>query len=220
LLHVLLRRGLRLFPRPPKTSGPSQPALAVHGNPQDIQPGFFVDLVRSMEKSGFARDAAYTVVMALAQNPKLDTIAGLTMAGSVQSYMAETGEPLDAALAELAKYIEQPSANASRVSERFGILQSDTEALIGDKVRKGNEVAAQRLMEQALLQRFNPSLAAKIFVPRSSPPACCENLSPASSQGLVARDEPARTEPRWRLAGRQKRLRSASPRRLASARSG
>src|SRR5688572_22599513 len=38
-------------------------ALAAHGNAQNIQPGFFTDLIRSMEKSGVERDAAYDVAL-------------------------------------------------------------------------------------------------------------------------------------------------------------
>lgn len=140
--------------------------LAAHGNAQQIQPSFFTDLIRSMEKSGFGREAARQVAVALAKNPNLDTIAALTVAGSLQGYLATTKEELDAALAELVSYIEQPDKHASWVNERFRILRPDVEALIGDKVRAGNYVAAERLMEEGLLHRFNPSLAAKIFVPR------------------------------------------------------
>src|SRR5262245_40369555 len=33
-------------------------ALAGHGNPNDIQPGFYMDLIRSMERSGIEPGAA------------------------------------------------------------------------------------------------------------------------------------------------------------------
>ena len=199
-------------------------ALAAHGNPHDIQPGFFIDLIRSMEKSGLDRGGAYDVALALARNPNLDTIAGLTIAGSLPAYMAETGEALEKAVAELAGYLERPDAVAETVGERFGLLQPETEALIGDKTRSGNKVAAQRLIAEALLQRFNPALAAKILVPRSSPAQCCEVLPPAPASVSVARAvspralPPSRSTRPHRVLTSASKKSSAKQRRNASAR--
>src|SRR4051794_24627129 len=59
-------------------------ALARHGNRQKIPLSVFLDLIRTMERSGFERNAAISVVVALARNPNLDNIAGLTVAGSLR----------------------------------------------------------------------------------------------------------------------------------------
>jgi hypothetical protein len=149
-----------------------------------------MDLIRSMEKSGFERGAALQVAVALAKNPHLDTITNLTVAGSLQAYIAATNEGLDVAVADLVKYVEQPARHASTVNERFGILRPEVEALISEKFYAGNQVAAKRLMEEALLQRFNPSLAAKIFVPRLSPAVCYDTLDQLD-QPSAARGKPA-----------------------------
>ena len=122
--------------------------------------------------------------------------------------MAATGERLDAALTEIVRYIEHPELHASSANERFGILQPDTEALIIDKARNGNEAAARWLIEEALLQRFNPTLAAKIFVPRLSTSTCCEAAPVAP---IAARVE-ARAEKMQRPIGRHRVLSSTQSR--------
>src|SRR3954454_25188501 len=141
-------------------------ALAMHGNHQRIPLSVFMDLIRTMERSGFERSAAICVVVELAKNPNLDNIAGLTVTGSLRGYQETTNEKLDEAVTELVRYIERPDWWSSRVNEKFGLLPPNVERLIGEKISSGNQIAAERLMEEALLQRFNPSLAAKIFVPR------------------------------------------------------
>jgi hypothetical protein len=145
-------------------------ALAVHGNNQKIPLSVFMDLIRTIERSGFERSAAIYVAVELAKNPNLDNIAGLTVTGSLRGYQETTNEKLDEAVTELVKYIEQPDLWSSRVNEKFGLLPPDVETLIGEKISKGNQVAAERLMEEALLRRFNPSLAAKIFLPSNKFP--------------------------------------------------
>ena len=142
-------------------------ALAMHGNHQRIPLSVFIDLIRTMERGGFERSAAIYVVVELAKNPKLDNIAGLTVTGSLRGYQETTNEKLDEAVTELVRYIERPDWWSSRVNEKFGLLSPNVERLIGEKISSGNQIAAERLMEAALLQRFNPSLAAKIFVPRN-----------------------------------------------------
>ena len=137
-------------------------ALATRGNAQAVPLSFFADLVRTMERNGFEREAAVQVAVTLAKNPKLDNLAGLTVAGSLLGYQETTRENLAQALAELVTYIERPAS--VRANERFGLLSPDLETLIAKKTDSGNEAAAQLLMEQALLRRFNPVLAAKIFV--------------------------------------------------------
>src|SRR3954447_16125294 len=141
-------------------------ALAIHGNHQRIPLSVFMDLIRTMERSGFERSAAIYVVVELAKNPNLDNIAGLTVTGSLRGYQETTNEKLDEAVTKLVRYIERPDWWSSRVNEKFGLIPPDVERLIGEKISSGNQIAAERLMEEALLQRFNPSLAAKIFVPR------------------------------------------------------
>jgi len=129
-----------------------------------------MDLIRTMERGGFERSAAIYVVVELAKNPNLDNIAGLTVIGSLRGYQETTNEKLDEAVTELVRYIERPDWGSRRVNEKFGPLPPDLERLIGEKISSGNQIAAERLMEEALLQRFNPSLAAKIFVPRNEFP--------------------------------------------------
>jgi hypothetical protein len=163
-------------------------ALAIHGNHQRIPLSVFMDLIRTMERSGFERSAAIYVVVELAKNPNLDNIAGLTVTGSLRGYQETTNEKLDEAVTELIRYIERPDWWSSRVSEKFGLLPPDVERLIGEKIRSGNQIAAERLMEEALLRRFNPSLAAKIFVPRNEFPLI---------QDAVLSGEPSGTE-QWR----------------------
>jgi hypothetical protein len=160
----------------------------MHGNHQRIPLSVFMDLIRTMERSGFERSAAIYVVVELAKNPNLDNIAGLTVAGSLREYQETTNEKLDEAVTELVRYIERPDRWSSRVNEKFGLLSPDVERLIGEKIGSGNQIAAERLMEEALLQRFNPSLAAKIFVPRNEFPL---------TQDAVLLGEPSGTE-QWR----------------------
>ena len=197
-------------------------ALASHRNPHDIQPGFFSNLMRSMERWGFDRDAAHRVAVALAGNPDLDTIAHLAVAGSLQSYMEASGQNLAAALAELVQYVELPEHYTSLVNERFGLLRPETEGLIRDKIRAGNDGAAQRLIQEALLLHFNPSLAAKIFVPRESSKACCERSTPAPGSTALARvavapEKRSRSTGRHRVASSASKRASAKPHRLVSA---
>jgi hypothetical protein len=162
-------------------------ALAVHGNQQKILLSVFMDLIRTMERDGFERNGAIYVAVELAKNPNLDHMAGLTVAGSLREYQETTNEKLDEAVTELVRYIERPGSSSSRVNERFGLLSPDVERLISEKVSNGNQVAAERLMEEALLRRFNPSLAAKIFVPRDEFPLI---------QNAVLSREPSETEQR------------------------
>ena len=145
-------------------------ALAMHGNHQRIPLSVFMDLIRTMERNGFERNAAIYVAVEMAKNPNLDNIAGLTVTGSLRGYQETTNEKLDEAVTELIKYIERPDWWSSRVNEKFDLLPPDVERLIGEKISSGNQIAAERLMEEALLRRFNPSLAAKIFVPRNEFP--------------------------------------------------
>jgi len=100
-------------------------ALATHGNTHAIPLSFFTDLIRSLEKSGFEREAAVQVAVTLAKNPKLDNLAGLTIAGSLQRYQETTSENLDEALAELVTYLEQPDQLSGQANERFGLLSPD-----------------------------------------------------------------------------------------------
>jgi hypothetical protein len=160
-------------------------ALASHGNTQAIPLSFFTDLVRTMEKSGFEREAAVQVAVTLAKNPKLDNLAGLTVAGSLQGYQETTRENLAEALSELVTYIEQPDRSSGRANEMFGLISPDLDRLIGEKIGNGNEAAAQLLMEQALLRRFNPALAARIFVPsdRLAPmPPAADRVEPTEQR--------------------------------------
>src|SRR3954447_11056182 len=163
-------------------------ALAMHGNHQRIPLSVFMDLIRTMERSGFERSAAIYVVVELAKNPNLDNIAGLTVTGSLRGYQETTNEKLDEAVTELVRYIERPDWWSSRVNEKFSLLPPDVERLISEKIRNGNQIAAERLMEEALLRRFNPSLAAKIFVPSNRFPLI---------QDAVLSGEPSGTE-QWR----------------------
>src|SRR3954469_13405697 len=188
------------LPMPPATPSPDveipplsadkaiSDALAMHGNHQRIPLSVFMDLIRTMERSGFERSVAIYVVVELAKNPNLDNIAGLTVTGSLRGYQETTNEKLDEAVTELVRYIERPDWWSSRVNEKFGLLPPDVERLIGEKISSGNQIAAERLMEEALLQRFNPSLAAKIFVPR--------NKFPLIQDAVLSR-EPSGTE-QWR----------------------
>ena len=188
------------LPMPPATPSPDveipplsadkaiSDALAMHGNHQRTPLSVFMDLIRTMERSGFERSAAIYVVVELAKNPNLDNIAALTVTGSLRGYQETTNEKLDEAVTELVRYIERPDWWSSRVNEKFGLLPPDVERLIGEKISSGNQIAAERLMEEALLQRFNPSLAAKIFVSRDEFP-----LTPDT----VLSGEPSGTE-QWR----------------------
>src|SRR3954447_18479566 len=178
-LQEQLSGGHAALPMSPATSSPDveiplqsadkaiSDALALHGNHERIPLSVFMDLIRTMERSGFERSAAIYVVVELAKNPKLDNIAGLTVTGSLRAYQETTNEKLDEAITELVRYIERPDWWSSRVNEKFGLLPPNVERLIGEKISSSNQTAAERLMEAALLQRFNPSLAAKIFVPRN-----------------------------------------------------
>ena len=158
-------------------------ALAMHGNHQRIPLSVFMDLIRTMERSGFERNAAIYVVVELAKNPNLDNIAGLTVTGSLRGYQETTNEKLDEAVTELIRYIERPDWWSSRVNEKFDLLPPDVVRLIGEKISSGNQIAAERLMEEALLQRFNPSLAAKIFVPRNEFPLIQDAVLSAEPSG-------------------------------------
>jgi hypothetical protein len=162
-------------------------ALAVHGNHQRIPLSVFMDLIRTMERNGFERNAAIYVSVELAKNPNLDNIAGLTVAGSLREYQEITNEELGEAVTELVRYIERPDWGSSKANERFGLLPPYVERLISEKISSGNQIAAERLIEEALLRRFNPSLAAKIFVPRNEFPLI---------QNAVLSGEPSRTEQR------------------------
>jgi hypothetical protein len=145
-------------------------ALALHGNPQKSPLSVFMDLIRIMERNGYERNAAIYVAIEMAKNPNLDNMAGLTVTGSLREYQETTNEKLDEAVTKLVKYIERPALWSSRVNERFGLLSPDVKRLIGEKAGNGNQIAAERLMEEALLRRFSPSLAAKLFVPRNEFP--------------------------------------------------
>src|SRR6476659_11194616 len=118
-------------------------ALAMHGNRQRIPLSVFMDLIRTMERSGFERSAAIYVVVELAKNPNLDNIAGLTVTGSLRGYQETTNEKLDEAVTELIRYIERPDRWSSRVNEKFGLLSPDVERLIGEKIGSGNQIAAE-----------------------------------------------------------------------------
>jgi hypothetical protein len=189
-------------------------ALAMHGNRQKILLSVFMDLIRTMERSGFERNAATYVAVELAKNPNLDNIAGLTVAGSLRGYQETTNEKLDEAVAELVRYIERPDLWSSRVNERFGLLPPDVERLIGEKINNSNQIAAERLMEEALLRRFNPSLAAKIFVPSNKFPL---------SEDAVLSGEPSGTEQRGQTQQVRvlpKASKSSTSRRIVTARAG
>jgi len=173
-----------------------------------------MDLIRTMERGGFERSAAIYVVVELAKNPNLDNIAGLTVTGSLRGYQETTNEKLDEAVTQLVRYIERPDWWSSRVNEKFGLLPPDVERLIGEKISSGNQIAAERLMEEALLQRFNPSLAAKIFVPRNEFPLI---------QDAVLSGEPSRTEHQrqtQQVGVLFKAFKSSASRRIVTARPG
>jgi hypothetical protein len=146
-----------------------------------------MDLIRTMERNGFERNVAIYVTIILAKNPDLDQMAGLTVAGSLRGYRETTNEQLDEAVTELVRYIEQPTWGSNRTNERFGLLSPDGERLIDDKISNGNQIAADRLMEEALLQRFNPSLAAKIFVPRNEFPLIQDAVPSGEQSGKEQR---------------------------------
>src|SRR3954449_7746435 len=187
------------LPMPPATPSPDveipplsadkaiSDALAMHGNHQRIPLSVFMDLIRTMERSGFERSAAIYVVVELAKNPNLDNIAGLTVTSSLRGYQETTNEKLDEAVSELVRYIEQPDWWSSRVNEKFGLLPPNVERLIVEKISNSNQIAAERLMEEGLLRQFSPSLAAKIFVPRNEFPLL---------QDAVLSREPSQTEQR------------------------
>jgi len=141
-------------------------ALAAHGNRQNIVPTFFTDLIRSMERSGVPSDLAHDVAVALARNPKLDELAGMTIAGCFPAYLAATKDDPDTALADLVSYVQDPAQYARRADPSLRILAPETAAQIDEKVQSGKHAAAELIMERALLARFNPSLGARIMVPR------------------------------------------------------
>src|SRR3954451_7912894 len=140
-----------------------------------------------MERNAYERNSAIYVAVEMAKNPNLDNMAGLTVAGSLKEYQEITNEKLDEAVTKLVRYIERPDLWSSRVNEKFGLLPPDVERLIGEKISNSNQIAAERLMEEALLRRFNPSLAAKIFVPKNEFPLL---------QDAVLSGEPSQTEQR------------------------
>jgi hypothetical protein len=119
-----------------------------------------------MERAGVPRDLAREVAVALARNPKLDELAAMTVAGCFPAYLAATGDDPDTALAELISYVQYPARYASRVDPNLQILAPETVTRINEKVLSGKDSAAELIMEQALLARFNPSLGARILVPR------------------------------------------------------
>lgn len=162
-------------------------ALATHGNAQELPLSYFTDLIRSMEKNGVRQESAIQVAVALAKNPKLDNLAGLTIVGSLQRYQETTSETLDDALVELMTYIEQPDRSSRRAAERVSLLSLDEAGQIDEKISDGNQVAAERLIERALLRRFNPSLADRIFVP---------STDVGSMQATVSPAQPVTIEPR------------------------
>ena len=141
-------------------------ALAAHGNRQNIVPTFFTDLIRTMERAGVRVHLAREVAVALARNPKLDELAAMTVAGCFPAYLAATGDDPDTALADLMSYVQHPAGYASRVDPNLRILAPETLTKINEKVLSGKDSAAELIMEQALLARFNPSLGARILVPR------------------------------------------------------
>lgn len=141
-------------------------ALAAHGNRQNIVPSFFTDLIRTMERAGLPRDLAREVAVALARNPKLDELAAMTIAGCFPAYLAASGDDPDTALAELISYVQYPAKYASRVDPELKILAPEAVAKINEKVLSGKHSAAELIMEEALLARFNPSLGVRILVPR------------------------------------------------------
>ena len=214
---------LRMRPAPPSLDVAVPPlsadkaisdALAVHGNRQKIPLSVFMDLIRTMERSGFERNAAIYVTVELAKNPNLDNIAGLTVAGSLRGYQETTNEELGEAVTELVRYIERPDWGSSKANERFGLLPSDVERLIGEKISNGNQIAAERLIEEALLRRFNPSLASKIFVPSDKFPLI---------QDAVLSEEPPEKEQRQQtqqVGVLSKASKSSASRRIVTARAG
>lgn len=141
-------------------------ALAAHGNRQNIVPTFFTDLIRTMERAGVPHDLAREVAVALARNPKLDELAAMTVAGCFPAYLAATGDDPDTALADLISYVQHPAGYTSRADPNLQILAPETVTRINEKVLSGKDSAAELIMEQALLARFNPSLGARILVPR------------------------------------------------------
>src|SRR3954451_10951772 len=142
-----------------------------------------------MERNAYERNSAIYVAVEMAKNPNLDNMAGLTVTGSLREYQETTNEKLEEVVTELVKYIERPDLWSSRVNEKFGLLSPEVERLIGEKISSGNQIAAERLMEEALLRRFNPSLAAKIFVPSNRFPLL---------QDAILSGEPSGTEQWWR----------------------
>jgi hypothetical protein len=141
-------------------------ALAAHGNRQNIVPTFFTDLIRTMERSGVSAHLAREVAVTLARNPKLDELAAMTIAGCFPAYLAATGNDPDTALAELMSYVQHPAGFAGRIDPNLRILAPETMTRINEKALGGKDSAAELIMEQALLARFNPSLGARILVPR------------------------------------------------------
>jgi hypothetical protein len=185
----------------------------VHGNRQKIPLSVFMDLIRTMERSGFERNAAIYITVELAKNPNLDNIAGLTVVGSLREYQETTNETLDEAVTELVRYIERPDWGSSKANERFGLLPFDVERLIGEKISNGNQIAAERLIEEALLRRFNPSLASKIFVPSDKFPLI---------QDAVLSEEPQKEQRQQtqQVGMLSKASKSSASRRIVTARAG
>jgi hypothetical protein len=141
-------------------------ALAAQGNRQKIVPTFFTDLIRTTERAGVPRDLAREVAVTLARNPKLDELAAMTVAGCFPAYLAATGSDPDTALADLMSYVQNPAGYTSRADPNLQILSPEMVTRISERVLSGNNSAAELIMERALLARFNPSLGAKILVPR------------------------------------------------------
>jgi hypothetical protein len=141
-------------------------ALAAHGNRRNIVPTFFTDLIRTLERADVPAHLAREVAVTLAGNPKLDELAAMTIAGCLPAYLAATGADPDTALADLTSYVQHPAKYARRVDPNLRILAPETMTRINEKALGGKDSAAELIMEQALLARFNPSLGARILVPR------------------------------------------------------
>jgi hypothetical protein len=109
---------------------------------------------------------AREVAVAVARNPKLDELAGMTIAGCFPAYLAATGDDPDTALADLIAYVQYPAQYARRADPNLKILAPETVRKIDESVLRGKHAAAELIMEEALLARFNPSLGARILVPR------------------------------------------------------
>lgn len=157
----------RPIPEPPIAGERTaiEAALALHGNPRRIVPSFFTTLAESMERTGLSHDAAQRVAAILAGNPRLDELADMTIAGCLPSYTDATGFDFDKAVAALSDVIERPERVAAAGSAADSVVPPELQRRIAEKLQAGNRNAAQRLVERALLDRFNPGLGAKIMVP-------------------------------------------------------